>query len=158
MPSVSKAQQKLFGMVHALQTGKLHPSKASSSVRKLAKTMHSSDVKKYATTHVSDLPKKIRELMAGSGGTTVTDTPPATTMQKHISNDPTRVDFDENYKTLASIVETKTPMEINGNVVDVYTATLLTKALSLLSEENKKRLLSLTTEQMVATAYKLITR
>ena len=63
MPAVSKSQQKLFGIIHAIQTGRVNPHKFSKSARRLAKTMSHADVKKYATTHVENLPKKIEELL-----------------------------------------------------------------------------------------------
>lgn len=201
MPAVSKAQQKLFGIVHAIQKGKADPKKFSSVARRLAKTMTHGDVKKYATTPIKDLPKKIAELLkqdinagAQHGGDTDTgaqpfgqqsigtipsggiretigtvdtnlgpDVPPATSTQPHISNDPHRVDFtDEDYSAkqnkIFSILKDKRAANIDGVTVDVYTAALLTKVLRKLSLENRKKMLALPTEKMVATAYKLVTR
>ena len=63
MPAVSKAQQKLFGIVHAIQKGKADPKKFSPVAHRLAKTMTHGDVKKYATTPIKNLPKKIAELL-----------------------------------------------------------------------------------------------
>ena len=45
MPSVSKQQQKLFGLVRALQKGDIPPGKVSKQVKDLAKKMKKSDVK-----------------------------------------------------------------------------------------------------------------
>ena len=60
MPSVSKQQQKLFGLVRALQKGDVSPGKVSKQVKDLAKKMKKSDVKAYASTKHDDLPKKVK--------------------------------------------------------------------------------------------------
>ena len=60
MPSVSKQQQKLFGLVRALQKGDVPPGKVSKQVKDLAKKMKKSDVKAYASTKHDDLPKKVK--------------------------------------------------------------------------------------------------
>ena len=60
MPSVSKQQQKLFGLIRALQKGDVKPSKVSKKAKKLAKDMKKSDVKKYASTKHKGLPSKVR--------------------------------------------------------------------------------------------------
>ena len=60
MPSVSKQQQKLFGLVRALQKGDVPPGKVSKQVKDLAKKMKKSDVKAYASTKYDDLPKKVK--------------------------------------------------------------------------------------------------
>ena len=52
--SVSKAQQRLFGMVHAYQKGKLK--NASPEVRKIAKSIKKSDAKDFASTKHKGLP------------------------------------------------------------------------------------------------------
>lgn len=169
MPAVSKAQQKLFGIVHAVQTGRAKGDKFGPEVRKLARTMSSDDVKKYATTKIKDLPNKIRQMLeapeveeTGSGGVPVTDTPPASSEQPHISNDPKLVTFDEDYNAkqskIFSVLKDKKPSEIDGVTIDVYTAALLTKVLKKLSTENREKMLKLPMEKMVATAYKLVTR
>lgn len=169
MPAVSKAQQKLFGIVHAVQTGRVKADKFGPEVRKLANTMSADDVKKYATTKIEDLPNKIRQMLEtsetdeiGIGGTPVTDTPPASSEEPHVSNDPTLVNFKEDYNQkqskIFSILKDKTPAEIDGVTIDVYTAALLTKVLKKLSPENRTKMLQLSMEKMVATAYKLVTR
>ena len=56
--SVSKAQQKFFGMVHAVQKyGMPAPSKA---IAKVAKNMGSKEVKKFAETKTKGLPEKVK--------------------------------------------------------------------------------------------------
>jgi hypothetical protein len=52
--SVSKSQQRLFGMVHAYQKGKLK--NASPEVRKIAKSIKKSDAKDFASTKHKGLP------------------------------------------------------------------------------------------------------
>jgi hypothetical protein len=160
MPSVSKAQQKLFGIVHAIQTGRAKASDFSPTAQKLAHLMSKSDVKKYASTSISKLPNKKDEV---AGAIPASDIPVASTdMTPTVSNDPTYVSFDEDYNTkqsqILSIVKDKKPAEIDGNLIDVYTAALLTKVLHKLAPENRKKMLELPMEKMVATAYKLVTR
>lgn len=169
MPAVSKSQQKLFGIVHAIQKGKLDASKFGPVIQTLANRMSSADVRKYATTKVRDLPQRIREIFYGNdveetaiGGTPVSDFPPETSTQQHISNDPKLVSFDEDYSVkqskIFSVLKDKKPAEIDGIMIDVYTAALLTKVLKKLSIQNRQKMLELPMEKMVATAYKLVTR
>jgi len=61
MPSKSKAQRKFFGLIHALQSGKVHPSKVSPTVRKAAKRISSKDVKDFAKTPEGHLPYKVKK-------------------------------------------------------------------------------------------------
>lgn len=160
MPSVSKAQQKLFGIVHAIQTGKAKASDFSPTARKLAQTMSKGDVEKYASTPISKLPKKKDEV---AGAIPVSDFPVASDdTTPTVSNDPHLVTTSEDYSVkqtkILSVVKDKKPAEIEGTMIDVYTAALLTKILHKLAPENRKKLLSLPVEKMVATAYKLVTR
>ena len=175
MPAVSKTQQKLFGIVHAIQTGRANPKKFSKSARRLAQTMSHADVKKYATTSVSNLPKKIAELLqqdlnAGAevtketaGAVPASDFPPASSQQPHVSADPHRVDFeDEEYNpkqnAIMAVVKHRKPATIDGTTIDLYTAALLHKVICSLTGENKHKFLQMPVDKMVATAYKLVTR
>jgi len=160
MPSVSKAQQKLFGIVRAIQTGKAKASDFSPTARKLAQTMAKKSVEKYASTSTKHLPKKKDEVV---GAVPVSDFPVASNdTTPTVSNDPHLVTTDEDYSTkqskILSIVKDKHPAEIGGTLIDVYTAALLTKVLHKLSPDNRKKMLTLPMEKMVATAYKLVTR
>jgi hypothetical protein len=160
MPAVSKAQQKLMGIVHAIQTGRAKATDFSPTAQKLAQTMSKSDVKKYASTPISKLPKKKDEV---AGAVPASDIPVASDdMTPTVSNDPSYVSFDENYNKkqnqILSIVKDRKPAEIDGVMLDIYTAALLTKVLHKLAPENRKKMLALPTEKMVATAYKLVTR
>lgn len=59
MPSVSKKQQRFMGMVHAYQKGKLK--KASSEVKKVAKTIEPDSAKHFAETKHKGLPEKVKD-------------------------------------------------------------------------------------------------
>jgi hypothetical protein len=61
MPSSSKQQQKFMGMVHALQKGDMKQSDASPEIKKVAKDMNPSDVKDFASTKHSGLPKRVKQ-------------------------------------------------------------------------------------------------
>ena len=58
MPSVSKAQQKLFGLVKAVKAGKVKPSAVSPEVKKIAKEMPAKEIDKFAATKHKGLPEK----------------------------------------------------------------------------------------------------
>lgn len=62
MPSKSKKQQKLFGMVHAIQTGKLDPKSVSSHIQQIAKQINPKDAKDFASTNHRGLPEKVKEI------------------------------------------------------------------------------------------------
>jgi hypothetical protein len=59
--ATSKAQQRLFGMAHAVQKGELSPSKVGGAVKKIAKTVNPDDVEDFASTKHEDLPEKVDE-------------------------------------------------------------------------------------------------
>ena len=59
MPSKSKAQQKFMGMVYSFMKGDMKD--APAAVKKVAKDMKKSDVKKYASTKHKGLPPKINQ-------------------------------------------------------------------------------------------------
>jgi len=56
MPAVSKAQQKFFGIVRAIQKGEMAPTTPETA--KAAADMKKSDVKKFASTKHKGLPDK----------------------------------------------------------------------------------------------------
>ena len=58
MPAVSKKQQRLFGMVHALQKGTLSKSKVSPQIRSMAKKINPESVSHFAETKHTKLPEK----------------------------------------------------------------------------------------------------
>jgi hypothetical protein len=59
MPSKSKSQQRLMGMVHAYQKGELKD--ASPEIRKIAKSMKTKDATDFAETKHKGLPEKVRK-------------------------------------------------------------------------------------------------
>lgn len=59
--AVSKKQQKFFGIVRALQTGDIKPSKASAAAKKAAKEMDPEDVLDFAETDHDGLPEEVKE-------------------------------------------------------------------------------------------------
>jgi Protein of unknwon function (DUF3008) len=66
MPSNSKSQQRLMGMVHAYQKGDLKKKDVKSAdlwdkVKKMAKSMKPKDTKDFAKTKHTGLPEKVKE-------------------------------------------------------------------------------------------------
>tara|TARA_B100001094_G_scaffold325512_1_gene379981 strand:+ start:423 stop:1223 length:801 start_codon:yes stop_codon:yes gene_type:complete len=59
MPASSKAQQRLMGLVKAVQAGDIPKSKVTKKIKQLAKNMKQKDVKKYAATKHKNLPDKV---------------------------------------------------------------------------------------------------
>jgi hypothetical protein len=130
MPSVSKSQQKLFGMIHAYQKGKIPADKVSPKIKKMAKTISPEDVVKYAsTTH-----KGLDEIL------------------QDIYNSPAYIE-----ETIREINETQIPAEIKGELIDIYTAGMLSMVTENLTSNKKQELLSLPVHKMVALAYKMLT-
>jgi hypothetical protein len=60
MPSVSKAQQRFMGMVHAYNKGELKDSEVSQAIKDAAKGMKKKSAKDYASTKHKGLPKKVK--------------------------------------------------------------------------------------------------
>lgn len=61
MPATSKQQQKLMGIVHAIQKGDIKPSSVSKKAQQMAKSMKPGDVTKFAATKHKGLPKKVKK-------------------------------------------------------------------------------------------------
>lgn len=59
--------------------------------------------------------------------------------------------------TLDEIIRQKTPGNINGQMVDHYTAALIKTVYSKLHENNKTIFSSKSVDEMVAIAYKILT-
>lgn len=59
MPALSRSQQRLFGMIHAWQKGKLK--KAPKKIKSLAKRIDPQSAKDFAETKHEDLPEKVAE-------------------------------------------------------------------------------------------------
>lgn len=58
MPAQSKSQQKLMGIVHAIQKGDADPNDFSKGAQQVAKDMNPDDVKDFASTSHKGLPDK----------------------------------------------------------------------------------------------------
>ena len=58
MPSVSKAQQRFMGLVHAYKKGEVPASQVSQAVKDAAKSMKKKSTKKFASTKHKGLPNK----------------------------------------------------------------------------------------------------
>ena len=72
MPSVSKAQQRFMGLVHAYKKGEVPASQVSQAVKDAAKSMKKKSTKKMASTKHDNLPNKVRsENMNEDGHTDV---------------------------------------------------------------------------------------
>lgn len=61
MPATSQQQQKLMGIVHALQKGDIKPSSVSKKAQSMAKSMKPGDVTDFAGTKHKGLPKKVKK-------------------------------------------------------------------------------------------------
>ena len=130
MPATSKSQQRLFGMIHAYQTGKIPADKVSATVKRIAKSISPTDAKHYATTSHQGLSEILQSIITS----------------------PTYVEH-----TLREIVQTKKPAKLRGEIVDIYTARMLTIVTDKLNEQNKTKLLTHPLNEMVALAYKVLT-
>lgn len=62
MPAVSKAQQKLFGLVKAVKAGKAKASSVSKDVKDIAKSMTAKEIDKFAGTKTKGLPEKKKDV------------------------------------------------------------------------------------------------
>jgi hypothetical protein len=60
MPSVSKQQQKLFGLALSVKRGETPEAEASDEVMRIVNSMSEKDIKKYAETEHSGLPNKVK--------------------------------------------------------------------------------------------------
>ena len=61
-------------------------------------------------------------------------------------------------RILHEIVKTKHPANVNGVMVDMFTAHMLVTVINRLTEENKEKLLNRPTNEMVMLAYKILTQ
>lgn len=62
MPAKSQAQQKLMGLALAVKRGDVAKKSVSKQIQSLAKSMSEKDLKKFAGTKHSGLPKKLKEI------------------------------------------------------------------------------------------------
>lgn len=61
MPAKSVQQREFMGMVHAYQEGKIPASKASSRIKKAAKSMTREQSREFAATPEKGLPIRVRK-------------------------------------------------------------------------------------------------
>lgn len=127
MPAKSKAQQKLFALVHAYKQGKLP--NASNKIKQIAKHISDADAKKYASTKHDSL----QEI-------------------KNIIHSPEFI-----VETLKEIQRTSQPDYVKGKLVDHFTASVLLTVVGNLNAHNKTHLLSYPINEMVMLAYKVLT-
>ena len=130
MPAKSKAQQRLFGLVHAYQKGKVPASKVSPQIKKIAKSISPEEARKYAKTSHKDLREILKTILSS----------PSYTEQ-----------------SIREIVESNTPSQVKGQFIDVFTAQMLATVMDNLNEDNKSKLLNQSLDQMVALSYKILT-
>lgn len=64
MPAKSKSQQRLFGIVHAIQKGEVRPGKFSKKIREMARRVDPGDAKDFASTKTKGLPENKEEKKA----------------------------------------------------------------------------------------------
>jgi hypothetical protein len=60
MPAKSKKQQKLFGMVRAVQMGEIPKIKAPAKIKSIASSVSKKAVKDLASTKLAGLPVKVK--------------------------------------------------------------------------------------------------
>lgn len=84
MPAKSKAQQQLMGIALALKQGKVAKSKVSKQAQKLASSMSTKELEKFAKTKHKGLPQKLKEI-ASEADMESMDTDSLLGMQKLIS-------------------------------------------------------------------------
>ena len=61
-------------------------------------------------------------------------------------------------ETLQEIIQTRQPNYVKGKLIDTYTASLLSTVFNRLNEDNRKKFVSKSLDQMVALAYKMVTK
>lgn len=58
MPARSRAQQRLFGIVHAIQKGEADPKRFPKKIREMAERVDPEDARHFAATKADKLPEK----------------------------------------------------------------------------------------------------
>lgn len=64
MPATSRSQQRLFGMIHAYQAGKLK-GRPRKKIKSLANRIDPESVKHFAETKHTELPEKVADTLLG---------------------------------------------------------------------------------------------
>jgi hypothetical protein len=184
MPAASKQQQKIMGLALAYKKGEVPTNyKVSPAVKKLAKTMSTAELEKYASTKTSKLPKTIKKehaidilkktVIQTQNGTWKINLPFSenvlfqteyltieeaitAVIEKDYNNDI----FDsanQTYAQLKSIITTESSGRLNGEVIDVASAKMvMTVVEALKTPELKKKFLKLSTNEIIYVTYKLM--
>lgn len=138
MPAISRAQQRLFGLVRGLQKGKVSAASVSPHVRKLARNLTPADVEKYSTTPHTGLPSKIKEILD---------------VQEEVAD--LYEDVNEREMAIQKILKDKTANKIDGKTVDGFTAKMIVDTCNSLSPDNRKVFLMQPIDKMVGIAHKI---
>jgi hypothetical protein len=129
MSSASNSQQKLFGMIRAYQKGKISDNIVSPAIKKLAKVISPENLLEYAKTTDRDLDDILEEIYSS----------------------PAYIE-----ETLREINETKQPAIIKGEMIDIYTASMLQTVVENMTPIKRSELLKMPVHQMVAVSYKML--
>jgi hypothetical protein len=76
--ATSPAQQRLFGMAHAVQKGELSPNKVGGAVKKIAKTVSPKDVTDFASTKYGEMDETMQSIIDDKPDTVAKGTPTGT--------------------------------------------------------------------------------
>jgi len=184
MPATSKQQQKIMGLALAYKKGEVPTDyKVSPAVKKLAKTMSTAELEKYASTKTAGLPKTVKKEHA-------LDILKKTIIQTEAGKWRINLPFSENvlfqseyssieeavnavigkdynndifhpanqtYAQLKSIINTESSGRLNGTVIDVASAKMIMAVIETLKTPNlKKKFLQLPTNEIIHVTFKLM--
>ena len=126
MPSVSKAQQRFMGLVHAYKKGEVPASKVSKAVKDAAKSMKKKSTKDFAKTKHKGLPNKVRS-----------------------ENMNEAIEPQGNIKKVLDINKTKTAKKIGGTLVDITTANMMSQVWDKVNDKSKEKMNKMNTKQLI---------
>ena len=184
MPATSKQQQKIMGLALAYKKGEVpRDYKVSPAVKKLAKTMSTTELEKYASTKTSKLPNTVkkehaldiikRTIMKTENGTWRINLPFSenvlfqseyksieeavnAVVNKDYNNDIFHP-ANQTYAQLKSIITTESSGRLNGSVIDVASAKMIMAVVETLKTcELKKKFLQLPTNEIIHVTFKLM--
>ena len=125
MPSVSKAQQRFMGLVHAYKKGEVPASKVSKAVKDAAKSMKKKSTKDFAKTKHKGLPNKVRS-----------------------ENMNEAIEPQGNIKKVLDINKTKTAKKIGGTLVDITTANMMSQVWDKVNDKSKEKMNKMNTKRL----------
>ena len=126
MPSVSKAQQRFMGLVHAYKKGEVPASKVSKAVKDAAKSMKKKSTKDFAKTKHKGLPNKVRS-----------------------ENMNEAIEPQGNIKKVLDINKTKTAKKIGGTLADITTANMMSQVWDKVHDKSKEKMNKINTKQLI---------